>query len=159
MEGLSHRSEAQDPGAFQRCPHDKRGPMASPGPKVGGRTGVKTPPGLGRSISLLLLLPLLQLGSPLLAASLEVLFLGFLRHGIVLWREGPRALVPPGPFLVLGPVSRGVPLEAGAVTDSSELHVLGPDGQEVPSQYRVLARWWKKDNSIRWVLVDFIPTN
>ena len=56
-------------------------------------------------------------------------------------------------------ISNGVPLATGAVMDTSELHVLAPDGQEVPSQYRVLARWWKMDNSIRWVLVDFVRSD
>ena len=56
-------------------------------------------------------------------------------------------------------VSNGVPLLAGQATDTKELHVIGPDGKEVPAQFRVLARWWRKDNSIRWVLVTFIRGN
>ncbi|MHC4716691.1 MAG: RIFT barrel domain-containing protein, partial [Planctomycetota bacterium] len=53
-------------------------------------------------------------------------------------------------------VSNGVPLLAGQARDTDELHVVGPDGKEVPAQFRVLARWWRKDNSIRWVLVSFL---
>ena len=53
-------------------------------------------------------------------------------------------------------VSNGVPLIAGQATDTKELHVIGPDGKEVPAQFRVLARWWRVDKSIRWVLVSFI---
>ncbi|MFO7897923.1 MAG: hypothetical protein R6V58_02560 [Planctomycetota bacterium] len=53
-------------------------------------------------------------------------------------------------------VSNGVPLLAGQAMSTGELHVVGPDGEEVPAQFRVLARWWRTDNSIRWVLVDFI---
>ena len=56
-------------------------------------------------------------------------------------------------------ISNGVPLEVGAAMDTSQLRVLGPDGKEVPAQFRVLARWWRKDNSIRWVLVDFIRSD
>ena len=56
-------------------------------------------------------------------------------------------------------ISNGVPLEVGAAMDTKELHVLGPDGKEVPAQFRVLARWWRKDNSIRWVLTDFIRSD
>ena len=52
-------------------------------------------------------------------------------------------------------VSNGVPLLVGQATDTKELHVLGPDGTEVPAQFRVLSRWWRQDNSIRWVLVTF----
>ena len=56
-------------------------------------------------------------------------------------------------------VSNGVPLLVGQATDTKELHVIGPDGKEVPAQFRVLARWWRKDNSIRWVLVSFIRSD
>jgi len=55
-------------------------------------------------------------------------------------------------------VSNGVPLLVGQATDTKELHVLGPDGAEVPAQFRVLSRWWRHDNSIRWVLVTFNRT-
>ncbi len=67
-------------------------------------------------------------------------------------------------------VSNGVPLLPGQATSTDELHVLDATGKEVPSQFRVLARWWRpsrasgrpelvegrKDDSIRWVLVDFV---
>jgi hypothetical protein len=53
-------------------------------------------------------------------------------------------------------VSNGVPLLPGQAKQTDELHVIGPDGKEVPAQFRVLARWWRADDSIRWVLVDFI---
>ncbi|KKL04421.1 hypothetical protein LCGC14_2616210, partial [marine sediment metagenome] len=53
-------------------------------------------------------------------------------------------------------ISNGVPLEVGAAMNTEQLHVLGPDGKEVPAQFRILARWWRQDNSIRWVLADFI---
>jgi hypothetical protein len=59
-------------------------------------------------------------------------------------------------------VSNGVPLLLGQAQEIDELHVIGPDGKEVPNQFRVLARYWRDDNSIRWVLVDFIgsvPSN
>ncbi|MDD4891758.1 MAG: hypothetical protein PHU85_17710 [Phycisphaerae bacterium] len=55
-------------------------------------------------------------------------------------------------------VSGGVPLLAGQAKEPSELRLAAKDqaGQlvAVPAQFRVLARWWRGDNSIRWVLVD-----
>ena len=63
-------------------------------------------------------------------------------------------------------VSGGVPLLPGQAKDVSELQLQnrslpGRPGV-VPTQFRVLARWWRHtttpgsgDNSIRWVLVDF----
>jgi len=56
-------------------------------------------------------------------------------------------------------VSGGVPLLPGQAMDVSELQLLdrsvpGEPGV-VPAQFRILACWWQKDNSIRWVLVDF----
>jgi len=53
-------------------------------------------------------------------------------------------------------ISNGVPLLPGQAQHVSELRVLGPGGEPVPCQFRVLSRWWRKDNSIRWVLADFI---
>ena len=53
-------------------------------------------------------------------------------------------------------VSNGVPLLAGAAMDTKELHLLGPGGKEIPAQFRVLARWWRGDKSIRWVLMSFV---
>jgi len=56
-------------------------------------------------------------------------------------------------------VSGGVPLLQGQAKDAGELRlaVKNADGAlvAVPAQFRVLARWWRADNSIRWVLVDF----
>lgn len=56
-------------------------------------------------------------------------------------------------------VSGGVPLLAGQAREPAELRLVTTDdaGKEVavPAQFRVLARWWRGDNSIRWVLVDF----
>ena len=56
-------------------------------------------------------------------------------------------------------VTGGVPLLAGQVTDPAALKLAVKDAQgdlvAVPAQFRVLARWWRQDNSIRWVLVDF----
>ena len=56
-------------------------------------------------------------------------------------------------------VSNGVPLTAGQAMKTDELHVIGPDGKEVPAQFRVLARWWRVDKSIRWVLVSFLRSD
>ena len=53
-------------------------------------------------------------------------------------------------------VSNGVPLLAGQAMNADELHVVAPNGKEIPAQFRVLTRWWRKDKSIRWVLVSFV---
>ncbi|MCG3180082.1 MAG: hypothetical protein BIFFINMI_02436 [Phycisphaerae bacterium] len=55
----------------------------------------------------------------------------------------------------LSDVSNGVPLLPGQASETSELRLLDDKGNVVPAQFRVLARWLRKDNSIRWVLVDF----
>jgi PcRGLX-like protein central beta sandwich domain len=56
-------------------------------------------------------------------------------------------------------VSGGVPLLPGQAKKVAELRLArkGRDGRlvAVPAQFRVLARYWRADNSIRWVLVDF----
>jgi PcRGLX-like protein central beta sandwich domain len=55
-------------------------------------------------------------------------------------------------------VSGGVPLLPGQAGETSQLFLArkGAAGLvPVPAQFRVLAKWWRKDNSIRWVLVDF----
>jgi len=74
---------------------------------------------------------------------------------------------PAGVVRVDEPVTSGVPLPKGAVTDVGRLRLVGPDGKPVPAQFRVLSRWWKGlegpkgaafangDGSIKWVLVDF----
>lgn len=57
------------------------------------------------------------------------------------------------------PVTIGIPLLQGQAQDikSLSLSLVGPDGKKMvlPSQFRELARWWRGDNSIRWVLADF----
>jgi hypothetical protein len=56
-------------------------------------------------------------------------------------------------------ITCGVPLLAGQAKDIEELTLFQKDsaGKEVPVpvQFRPLARWWRVDNSIRWVLLDF----
>ena len=56
-------------------------------------------------------------------------------------------------------VSGGVPLLAGQAREPGDLRLAFKDGEgklvAIPAQFRVLARWWRGDNSIRWVLVDF----
>jgi len=55
-------------------------------------------------------------------------------------------------------VCGGVPLLPGQAMKASELRLWttdrGGNPVEVPAQFRVLARYWRGDNSIRWVLVD-----
>jgi hypothetical protein len=56
-------------------------------------------------------------------------------------------------------VTCGVPLLAGQAKDAKDLRLLArtADGKTTPvvAQFRDLARWWRADNSIRWVLADF----
>ena len=51
------------------------------------------------------------------------------------------------------PVTRGVPLPVGAISDPSLLGVKDADGRPVSAQFRVLSRW--PDGSLKWVLTDF----
>ena len=67
-------------------------------------------------------------------------------------------------------VSTGVPLRPGRVSAVRQLRLLDEQGAPVAAQFRPLARWWrpavragsdaypdaKGDNSLRWVLVDFM---
>ncbi|MFW6158258.1 MAG: hypothetical protein ACOC8E_02740 [Planctomycetota bacterium] len=52
------------------------------------------------------------------------------------------------------PVTGGVPLPEGLLTDTSKLTVLDPDGKPVPAQFTIATRWYP-DKSVKWVLVDF----
>jgi PcRGLX-like protein central beta sandwich domain len=55
-------------------------------------------------------------------------------------------------------VSGGIPLLPGQASEVSQLRLARKIGGKlvaVPAQFRVLARWWRSDKSIRWVLVDF----
>ena len=56
-------------------------------------------------------------------------------------------------------VTGGVPLLVGQAKEASSLRLAVRDKEgrltAIPAQFRVLARWWRADNSIRWVLVDF----
>ncbi|MHC4715781.1 MAG: exo-rhamnogalacturonan lyase family protein [Planctomycetota bacterium] len=63
---------------------------------------------------------------------------------------------PNGLRNVRGKVSTGVPLLCGQVRDARSLRLLDAAGREVTAQFRPLARWWNRDNSLRWVLVDFM---
>ncbi|MCG3178035.1 MAG: hypothetical protein BIFFINMI_00358 [Phycisphaerae bacterium] len=53
------------------------------------------------------------------------------------------------------PITSGVPLLPGQCSDLNKLALLDAKGNVVPCQFRPLARWWRGDNSIRWVLLDF----
>ena len=54
------------------------------------------------------------------------------------------------------PVSFGVPIPRGEVSDLSSLSMLGSDGKAVTSQFETLATW--PDGSTRWLLIDFPAT-
>jgi hypothetical protein len=51
------------------------------------------------------------------------------------------------------PVTSGVPLARGALSDERAAALFGEDGREIPLQATALARW--PDGSIRWLLLDF----
>ncbi len=60
------------------------------------------------------------------------------------------------------PVRSGVPLPAGLVDDVATLRLVDDDGREIPSQIGVTTRWWGRDDSVRWALLDFeidLPAN
>ena len=68
----------------------------------------------------------------------------------------PLDLRPDGGTGGMRVVTNGVPLLQGQADDVKSLAVIGPDGKPVPAQFRPLARWWRGDNSLRWVLVSFV---
>ncbi|MCK5849868.1 MAG: hypothetical protein KAH23_03055 [Kiritimatiellae bacterium] len=53
------------------------------------------------------------------------------------------------------PTTFGVPIPLGLVKETSDLRLLDKAGKEVPCQFKPLSRWWGRDNSLRWVLLDF----
>ncbi|MBL8028854.1 MAG: hypothetical protein JNL74_20685, partial [Fibrobacteres bacterium] len=63
------------------------------------------------------------------------------------------------------PVTAGVPLPAGAISDLSKLRIVDGSGNTVPAQFKPLARWWKERAkgiavpSVKWVLCDFQATS
>jgi hypothetical protein len=77
--------------------------------------------------------------------------------------EVPLTVEGTAPGASMPHITSGVPLLAGQAKETSDLRlaVRGPDGAltAIPAQFRVLARWWRADNSIRWVLVDFATEN
>ena len=60
------------------------------------------------------------------------------------------------------PVTTGVPLPVGVVRDVGQLRLTDAAGREIPAQFSVLSRYGARDNSLRWVLLDFqvdVPAN
>lgn len=53
------------------------------------------------------------------------------------------------------PACFGVPLPLGLVKEPGDLRLLNSAGGEVPCQFTALSRYWARDNSVRWVLLDF----
>lgn len=53
------------------------------------------------------------------------------------------------------PVTTGVPLPVGAVKDVAALRLTDGAGREIPAQFTALSRYDARDNSLRWVLLDF----
>lgn len=51
------------------------------------------------------------------------------------------------------PLTAGVPLPAGAITDPAELALFDANGHAVPTQFDVIDRW-PADGTARWILVD-----
>jgi hypothetical protein len=56
---------------------------------------------------------------------------------------------------VCEPSSIGIPFPAGQMTDPSVLKLVGPNGDRVPLQTEILARW--ADGSVKWLLLDWVP--
>lgn len=52
------------------------------------------------------------------------------------------------------PITLGLPWRRGVVREEQSFALLGPKGQHIPLQSRVLDRW--SDGSIRWCLFDFL---
>ena len=60
------------------------------------------------------------------------------------------------------PITSGVPLPYGLVKEASQLRLVDSSGAEIPCQFKVTSRYWARDKSIRWVLLDFqvyVPAN
>lgn len=60
------------------------------------------------------------------------------------------------------PVTTGVPLPVGVVQTIGQLRLTDAAGREIPAQFTVLSRYGARDNSLRWVLLDFqvdVPAN
>jgi len=60
------------------------------------------------------------------------------------------------------PVRSGVPLPQGLVDDVRTLRLVDDEGREIPSQIGATTRWWGRDDSVRWALLDFmidLPAN
>ncbi|MHB9156486.1 MAG: exo-rhamnogalacturonan lyase family protein [Thiobacillus sp.] len=60
------------------------------------------------------------------------------------------------------PVTTGVPLPVGVVQEVGQLRLTDAAGREIPAQFTVLSRYGARDNSLRWVLLDFqvdVPAN
>ena len=51
------------------------------------------------------------------------------------------------------PITQGLSFPPGLLADLSSIRVLGPTGEEVPSQVKPASYW--ADDSVRWVLFDF----
>jgi hypothetical protein len=61
---------------------------------------------------------------------------------------------PSGISRTADPITTGIPLPQGLVSDSAGLTVTDGNGTPVPCQLQVMNRW-PFDNSIRWLLMDF----
>ena len=64
------------------------------------------------------------------------------------------------------PISAGIPLPQGAVSDLSKLRITDGSGNTVPCQFKTLSRWWIEKHrdgnanpSAKWVLCDFQPAS
>jgi hypothetical protein len=57
------------------------------------------------------------------------------------------------------PVTFGVPVPRGVVSDVARLRLYSPDGKTIPASFRVASRWWDdaatQVQSIRWLHADF----
>lgn len=51
------------------------------------------------------------------------------------------------------PITLGVPFAQGALSSTSQLGIMAPNGNPVDAQFSVMSRW--RDGSIRWLKCDF----
>ena len=56
------------------------------------------------------------------------------------------------------PVTAVIPLEYGKHQNTSGFRIVDPTGSAIPVQFKVLNRWWARDNSIRHVVAHFKAT-
>ena len=60
--------------------------------------------------------------------------------------------------LPVWPVTIAIPFPVSELPEAKGLAVLDPGGKPVPAQFKVLTRWWARDNSVATLLVTFLAS-